>query len=189
MENPDLVFQETGDSSPTHSRRLNVLADKLCNLTQTRQSRQNGPSCQSFSKQYASGGTSPKWACFCHLAQQQTVSTCITGARSPSMDNDTVSLPWEDLDPYAFPLVAILGKWWRSCRTTHAGESLCFQVAQHAWFWDLLIMSSQIPWYLFNLLSQPFNQTPHRNLSKLDLHTWLLEPQQSRSRASLRQWQ
>ena len=45
-------------------------------------------------------------------------------------------------------------------------------------------MSSQIPWYLSNLLSQPFNQTPHRNLSKLDLHALLLEPLQSRSRVS-----
>ena len=107
-----------------HSRRLNVIADKLSSLMQTRQSRLNGPSCQSFSKQYASDGTRPKWACFCHLAQQQTVSTCINGARSPNMDNDTISLPWEYLDPYAFPLVAILGKWWRNCRTTHAGESL-----------------------------------------------------------------
>ena len=113
----------------------------------------------------------------------------ITGARSPNMNNDTISLPWEDLDTYAFPLVAILGKWWRSCRTTHAGESLSMlQVARHAWFWDLSIMSSQIPWYLSNLVSQPFNQTPHRNLSKLDLHTWLLEPQQCRG-GSLRQWQ
>ena len=32
-------------------------------------------------------------------------------------------------------------------------------------------------------------QTPHRNLSKLNLHEWLLEPQQSRSRTSLKQWQ
>ena len=32
-------------------------------------------------------------------------------------------------------------------------------------------------------------QPPHRNLSNLNLHVWLLEPQQSRSRASLRQWQ
>ena len=45
-------------------------------------------------------------------------------------------------------------------------------------------MSSPIPWYLSNLLSQPFNQTPHRNLSKLDLHALLLEPLQSRSRVS-----
>ena len=44
MENPDLVFQETGDSSPTHSRRLNVIADKLSSLSQTRQRIQNGPS-------------------------------------------------------------------------------------------------------------------------------------------------
>ena len=67
-------------------------------------------------------------------------------------------------------------------------HSDCSQVAQYAWFWDLVTMSSQIPLYLPNLLTQPFNQTPHRNLSNLDLHAWLLEPQQSRSRASLRQW-
>ena len=45
-------------------------------------------------------------------------------------------------------------------------------------------MSSPIPWYLSNLLSQPFNPTSHRNLSKLDLHALLLEPLQSRSRVS-----
>ena len=41
--------------------------------------------------------------------------------------------------------------------------------------------------------SQPantaLNQIPHRNLTNLNLHAWLLEPPQSRSRASLRQWQ
>ena len=59
-------------------------------------------------------------------------------------------------------------------------------------FWDLVAMSSQIPLslpILPNLLTQPFNQIPHRNLTNLNLHAWLLEPQQSRSRASLRQWQ
>ena len=40
-----------------------------------------------------------------------------------------------------------------------------------------------------NLVSQPFNQVLHRNLSNLNLQAWLLEPQQSRSKASLRQWQ
>ena len=60
------------------------------------------------------------------------------------------------------------------------------------WFWDLVAMSSQIPLslsFLPNLLSQSFNQIPHRNLTKLNLHAWLLEPHQSRSRASLKQWQ
>ena len=35
---------------------------------------------------------------------------------------DALSLSWEDLDPYAFPPAAILGKWWRSSRTTPATE-------------------------------------------------------------------
>ena len=57
------------------------------------------------------------------------------------------------------------------------------------WCWDLVAMSSQIPLRLPNLLTQPFNQIPHRNLTNLNLHAWLLEPQQSRSRVSLQQWQ
>ena len=60
------------------------------------------------------------------------------------------------------------------------------------WFWDLVAMSSQISLCLPNLpnlVSQPFNQTLHRNLSNWNLHAWLIEPQQSRSRDSLRQWQ
>ena len=64
--------------------------------------------------------------------------------------------------------------------------------AIQAWFWDLVAMSSQISLsllFLPNLLTQAFNQIPHRNLTNLNLHAWLLEPQQSRSRASLRQWQ
>ena len=32
----------------------------------------------------------------------------------------TLRLSWEDRDPYASPLAAILGKWWKSCRTTLA---------------------------------------------------------------------
>ena len=68
----------------------------------------------------------------------------------------------------------------------------CIGVAQHIWLWDLVAMPSQIPLCLSNLpnlLTQPFNQGLHRSLSNLNLHAWLLEPQQSRSRASLRQWQ
>ena len=45
------------------------------------------------------------------------------------------------------------------------------------------------PLRLPNLLSQPFNQTPYRNLSNLNVHTWVLEPLLSRKKTSLRQWQ
>ena len=106
---------------------------------------------------------------------------------------DALSLPWEDLDAYPFPPAAILGK-----VVENLQDSPCKRIILIApgwpnmpWFWDLVAMSSQIPLSLPNLpnlLTQPFNQTPHRNLTNLNLHAWLLEPQLSRSRASLRQW-
>ena len=71
-------------------------------------------------------------------------------------------------------------------------NSNCSGMAQMPWFWDLVVMSSQVPLslpQLPNLLTQPFNQIPHRNLTNLNLHAWLLEPQQSKNRASLKQWQ
>ena len=107
---------------------------------------------------------------------------------------DALSLSWEDLNPYAFPPVTIFGK-----VVVKLQDYPCNRIILIApgwpnmpWFWDLVAMSSQIPLCLPNLpnlVSQPFNQTLHRNLPNLNLHAWLLEPQQSRSRASLRQWQ
>ena len=41
------------------------------------------------------------------------------------------------------------------------------------WFWDLVAISSQIPLslpFLPNLLTRPFNQIPHKNLTSLNLH-------------------
>ena len=107
---------------------------------------------------------------------------------------DVLSLPWEDLDAYAFPPTAILGKVVENLQDTP-----CVRIILIApgWpnmpcFWDLVTMSNQIPLtlpFLPNLLTQPFNQIPHRNLTNLNLHAWLIEPQQSRNRASPRQWQ
>ena len=104
---------------------------------------------------------------------------------------DALTLPWEDLDVYAFPPTAILGKVVEKLQ-----NSPCRRIILIApgWpnmprFWDLVTMSSQVPLSLPNLLTQPFNQIPHRNLTNLNLHAWLLEPQQPRSRVSLRQWQ
>ena len=107
---------------------------------------------------------------------------------------DALTLPWEDLDAYAFPPTAILGK-----VVEKLLDSPCKRLILIApgwpnmpWFWDLVTMSSQVPLSLPNLpnlLTQPFNQIPHRNLTNLNLHAWLLEPQKSKSRASLRQWQ
>ena len=76
---------------------------------------------------------------------------------------DALSLPWEDLDAYAFPPAPILGKVVEKLQ-----ESPCKRIILIApgwpnmpWFWVLVAMSSQIPLILPNLpnlLTQPFNQ-------------------------------
>ena len=103
---------------------------------------------------------------------------------------DALSLSWENLDPYTFPPAAILGKVVEKLQYYPCNRIILITPGwpNMPWFWDLVAMSSQIPLCLPNLVSQPFNQTLHRNLSNLNLHAWLLEPQQSRSRGSLRQW-
>ena len=68
-------------------------------------------------------------------------------------------------------------------------HSDCSWVAQHALVLGSVAMSCQIPLSLPNLpnlLTQPFDQIPHRNLTNLNLHGCFPEPQQSRRRASLR---
>ena len=107
---------------------------------------------------------------------------------------DALSLSWEDLDAYAFPPTAILGKVVEKLQDSPYRRLIIIAPGwpNMAWFWDLVEMSSQIPLLLPqlpNLLTQPFNQTPHRSLTNLNLHAWLLEPQLSRSKVSLRQWQ
>ena len=81
---------------------------------------------------------------------------------------DSLSLPWEDLDAYAFPPAAILGKVMEKLQ-----DSPCKRIILIALGWpNNVAMSSQIPLslpFLPNLLTQPFNQIPHRNLSHLNL--------------------
>ena len=102
-----------------------------------------------------------------------------------------LSLPWEDLDPYAFPPAAILGKVVEKLQDYPCRGIILIEPGwpNMPWFWDVVAMSSQIPLSLLYLLTQPFNQIRHRNVSNVNLHVWLLEPQQSRCRASLKQWQ
>ena len=107
---------------------------------------------------------------------------------------DALSLPWEDLDACAFPPATILGKVVEQLQDCPCKRIILIAPGwpNMPWFWELVAMSSQILLSLPNLpnlLTQPFNQIPHRNLTNLNLYAWPLEPQQSRSRASLRQWQ
>ena len=106
---------------------------------------------------------------------------------------DALTLSWEDLDMYLFPPVSLMGKvvsklsdhWYRRAILIAPGWP------NMPWFWDLVELSARVPLCLPHhpdLVTQPFNKARHRDLTNLNLHAWLLEPRQSRSRGSLAQW-
>ena len=107
---------------------------------------------------------------------------------------DALSLPWEDLDAYAFPPTALLHQ--VVTKLLDHGFRRLILIApgwpNMPWFWDLVNMSVQIPLLLpqvSNLITQPFNQCPHRDLPNLNLHAWLLEPLPSSKPGSRQKWQ
>ena len=107
---------------------------------------------------------------------------------------DALSLNWEYMDAYAFPPVSLLGK--VVSKILDQGVHRLVLIApgwpNMPWFWDLVSMSVQIPLSLpnvENLLTQLFNQCPHRDLLGLNLHAWLLEPLAYRHKDSLMKWQ
>ena len=160
--------------------RLNVIADKLSRLGQTIQTE------WSLHPEVFKAICS-RW----HQPQVDLFATRFNNKPPQAWAVDALSLSWENLDPYAFPPAAILGKVVEKLQDYPCSRIILIAPGwpNMHWFWDLVALSSQIPLCLPNLVSHPFNQTLHRNLSNLNLHAWLLEPQQSRSRASLRQWQ
>ena len=81
---------------------------------------------------------------------------------------DALTLPWEDLDAYALPLMAILGKVVEKLQNFPCKRIILIAPGwlNMPWFWDLVTMSSQVPLSLPrlpNLLTQPFNQTPQKS--------------------------
>ena len=107
---------------------------------------------------------------------------------------DALSLPWEDLDAYAFPPTALLHQ--VVTKLLDHGFRRLILIApgwpNMPWFWDLVNMSAQVPLLLpqvSKLITQPFNQCPHRDLPNLNLHAWLLEPLPSSRPGSRQKWQ
>ena len=68
VENPDLLFQETGDSNPTHSRRLTVIAHKLSSLTQLNRTDRRVPLVRVFRNEMPLVAPRLGGPVFCHLA-------------------------------------------------------------------------------------------------------------------------
>ena len=129
----------------------------------------------------------------CHKVQQAP-TFCLTGPRPPGLGSGCSQPFLGGTRPVRLPTNSHLGQSGGEVTglPLQQDHSDCPRVAQHA-----LVLGSggyvqSIPLCLPNipnLVSQPFNQVLHKNLSNLNLHAWLLEPKQSRSRVSLRQWQ
>ena len=107
---------------------------------------------------------------------------------------DALSLPWGNLDVYAFPPVSLVPQ--VVAKMIDQGCRRMILIApgwpNMPWFWDLVNLSVQIPFTLplvKDLVTQPFNGLVHRNLGNLNLHAWLLEPLPSTNKVSLMRWQ
>ena len=122
VENPVLVHQKTGNSQGTsHPRPAERDKDKLSRLGQTIQTE--------WSLHPEVFQDICSWW---HQAQVDLFATRFNNKLpqfvSPVPDPqawavDALSLSWEDLDPYAFPPVAILGKVVEKLQDYHATES------------------------------------------------------------------
>ena len=193
LENLDLVHRETSDSKgPTHSRPLKCSCGQTIQIGTDHPNRMVPPS-RGFSSPVQQVAPASNRS-FCYEIQPQIAPVCITSSRPHGHCSGCTQLSWENLDAYAFPPTAILGKVVEKLQDSPYQRLIIIAPGwpNMTWFWDLVEMSSQIPLLLPqlpNLLTQPFNQTPHRSLTNLNIHAWLLEPQLSRSRVSLRQWQ
>ena len=186
VENHDLVYQQTGYfQSLTHSR----LAE--CGSRQAIQARPDNSTERSLLpevfRQYAKGGTNLRP--LCDKVQQLTRQICVKSAGPPGLGSLCTQPAIGGSGPICLPTSNHLGQSGGEVGGLPLQEnhSDCSRVAPYT----LVLGSSGHVQPNPTEPAQPahtFSQTPHRNVSNLNLNVWLLEPQQSRSRASLRQW-
>ena len=112
---------------------------------------------------------------------QQVALVCVAGTRFPSHSSGCTKSAMGGSGCICLPTSSHLGQSGGEVvgLPIQKNHSDCSGWPNMPWFWDLVTMSSQIPLslpFLPNLLTQPFSQIPHRNLTNLNLHAWLLEP-------------
>ena len=108
VENLDLVYQESSvHQSPTHSRPTECGSRQAIQVRPGHPDRVVSPSSglSSNMQQVASASDRP----FCHQIQQQVASVRVTSTGHHGHCSGC-TLSWDDLDAYAFPPAAILGK-------------------------------------------------------------------------------
>ena len=81
---------------------------------------------------------------------------------------DALTLPWEDLDAYAFPPTAILGKVVEKLLGSPCKRFILIAPGwpNMPWFWDLVNMSSRVPLSLPNLPNAALQSDPSQKTDK-----------------------
>ena len=182
MENLDLVYQETRpgecgsrqaiQAKPDHPNRVVSPFRGLPSNMQQVSPAKNRP--------------------ICHQAQQQVAS--VTGTGSPGHSSGCTRSAMGGSGCIRLPTSSHIGQ---SCGEVaglpmQENHSDCSGVAQHA-----LVLGSNghvqpnptEPAHSAQPVDTALQSDPSQKSDNLNLHAWFIEPQQSQSRASLRQWQ
>ena len=143
MENLDLVFQETSDSqSLAHSRRAERSSRQAFQTRPDHPNKVDSPSrgLPSNMQQVPPASNRP----ICQEVQQQIASVCVTVPDPLATAVDVLSLPWEDLDAYAFPPAAILDKVVKKLKDSPCKRIILITPGwpNMPWFWDLVAIES-----------------------------------------------
>ena len=106
---------------------------------------------------------------------------------------DAFLQPWDNLQAYAFPPIAIIRRVLLKLRASHHCNLTLIAPfwPQREWFPDLLELLSDIPIELpkrRDLLQQPHFHRFHENLQMLRLTAWRLSSDSPAKQASLKQW-
>ena len=106
---------------------------------------------------------------------------------------DAFLQPWDNLQAYAFPPIAIIRRVLLKLRASHHCDLTLIAPfwPQREWFPDLLELLSDIPIELpkhRDLLRQPHFHRFHENLPMLRLTAWRLSSDLPVRQASLKQW-
>ena len=146
MENLDLVHQKSSNSqSPTHSRPAESGSRQAVQARPDHPNRMVSPSggLPSNMQQVAPASIDV----FATRFNNKLPLFVLPVPDSLATAVDALSLPWEDLDAYAFPPAVILGKVVEKLQDSPCKRIILIALGwlNMPWFWDLLAMSSQIP--------------------------------------------
>ena len=101
-------------------------------------------------------------------------------------DIDALTINWSGLTAYAYPLTDLLH------RVPRQSSCLIIVIAPGwpgmPWFWDLVLLSTEIPLQLpvlRTLLKHSHNYVFHSNPQHLNLHAWCLGVDSSKNKVSL----